>query len=745
MNKQTQLGSQVRLSPRVPKEPGVLLDSEVAKDQCRGEKTHWWSGRPLRLIQTNLREIDTTFDIPHYIESLQSFHAEVVILNTGGIVANYPTTVTGHYRNPHASESFFAEAVAACRAAGIRVVSRFDFSKVDESIGIAHPEWLYVSPAGTHVNYHGVMHACVNSYYQQELALRIISEVLTHYPVDGIFFNMPGFITADYSGVQYGICQCENCRRAFLERFGRPLPTIEDPGDPDFLLYERFKRETVKTLLARISSLVKGLNPEIAIINYENDGVDIFRDESNSGIDRTGAEWTLSATQQVRRVRDTWPGMQISNSAVHFIDFPFRHAAVSPWLTARRLVQSMVNGGWLDFYVIGTLEQQDDSLCFGEVRRIFSFHAHHAEQYQDLRNLAKVAVVEPDTRNRGADVQEFRGCVRMLTELHIPYAVLHERLFSSPMESWHLERFTTIIFPGTVFSDPSVWEHIEQITCSVGCRLVLSGYAVAGIYPPQQDRAATTDQTGSPEMSPVMAGMGLASPLRLLRRSRAQSRYFQVDDPSRKFLAYPPEIRLVYCDRDIWLCEPAAETQSLLPLSDPYTFGPPEKCYSTGRSALPGTSGQMGDHDDPGSYGLYRKTAGLGEIITIPWRIGSQYETFANHAHRALIAGLLQEERRAVSLQAPACVEVSMHRNDQQGCVVISLVNHSGQLGTAFDEPLPLHGISLSMPLHGQNIREIQPLNSASDHVRWSVDDAGTLHLTLERLDLFETLLIRLS
>lgn len=704
--------------------------------QVQRQEPHWWSGRPLRLIQTNLREIDTTFDIPLYIESLKSFHADVVILNTGGIVANYPTNIPGHFRNPYASENFFSDILGACREAGIRVVSRFDFSKVDERIGTEHPEWLYVSPTGQHVNYHGVMHACVNSRYQQETALQIITEVLSQYPVDGIFFNMPGYITTDYSGTYHGICQCENCRSRYASAYGRTLPMSEELGDPSFLLYEQFKRESVKELLRRITTLVKGLNPEIAIVNYENDGVDIFRDESNSGIDRLGAEWTLSATQQVRRVRDTWPGMQISNAAVHFIDFPFRHAAVSPWLTTRRLVQAMVNGGWLDYYVLGTLEEQDDATCFEEVRRVFAFHAAHAEYYQGLRNLAQVAVVEPDTRNRGADVQEFRGLIRLLTELHIPYAVLHERLFALPEEAWHLERFRTIIFPGTVLPNAAAWGHIERFAASAGCRILLTGHAIAGIYPQSQTNIA--GGSACEEVRPIIVSAGLGSPLRLQHRSRAQSLYFRVDERDREVLAFPPELRLVYCDRDIWLCTPEEGTRCLLPLLDPCTFGPPEKCYHTNRTGQASQAGQM-RHP-----GLCINSQGEGQVITIPWRIGSQYETFANHAHKALVAGVLREERKVLTVQGPECVEISLHQNDEHHCIVMSLVNHSGQFGTAFNKPLHIHGISLSMPLHGQTVQEVTPLNGSPDRVHWSCDDSGHLQLTLETLELFETLLIHI-
>ena len=44
----------------------------------------WWEGRPWRLIQTNLREIDMRdIDAARYVESLRSFEATVAMIMCG--------------------------------------------------------------------------------------------------------------------------------------------------------------------------------------------------------------------------------------------------------------------------------------------------------------------------------------------------------------------------------------------------------------------------------------------------------------------------------------------------------------------------------------------------------------------------------------------------------------------------------------------------------------------------------------
>jgi hypothetical protein len=63
------------------------------------EPERWWL-QPQRILQTNLREIDATMNLDRYVQEVRDFGANVVLFNVGGIVANYPTELQYHYRNP---------------------------------------------------------------------------------------------------------------------------------------------------------------------------------------------------------------------------------------------------------------------------------------------------------------------------------------------------------------------------------------------------------------------------------------------------------------------------------------------------------------------------------------------------------------------------------------------------------------------------------------------------------------------
>lgn len=119
----------------------------------------WWQGKPMRLIQTNLREIDADVDLDEYFEELKQFSTNVLLFNTGGINASYPTDLEFHYRNPYLKDDFLGRVITRAHNEGIKVIARFDFSRLNEEIALHKPEWLYNSTKGEIVNYNG-QHSC---------------------------------------------------------------------------------------------------------------------------------------------------------------------------------------------------------------------------------------------------------------------------------------------------------------------------------------------------------------------------------------------------------------------------------------------------------------------------------------------------------------------------------------------------------------------------------------------------------
>lgn len=676
----------------------------------------WWLERPLRLIQTNLREIDAGLDPDAFLARLGDFAANAVLFNVGGILANYPTDLPFHFRNPHLRNDLVGEVLARTRPAGIRFLARFDFSKVNVAYRDDHPDWLYRSASGASVEYNGQVHTCVNGTYQQEHALAILGEVLERYPIDGVFFNMIGYVTRDYSGVDHGICRCDNCRRRFRDFAGAALPPREAAGDPVYRRYEAFKRETSRALFERIAGFVKGRNPAVAVCTYTATGVDIVRAESNTGIERPLPEWDYSASHNTKLVLNTWPEKAISNAAVHFVDYPFRHAAVSPHLTARRLAQNLANGAGPDYYVIGTLDGQDDRACFPLVREIFHFHRRHERYYTAIESVADVGLVAPAASAMFGSMAEFRGLYRILAGAHVLCDVLHDSALAAPGAAERLARYRAVVLPDARALGDAAVAALDRYVAAGG-KLLMTG------------ATATADAAGHPAGAVRLACAGVASFAPIARElPHGRGTYLRIRPADKAALGGFDDLDLVYLDSELLDCELAAGSRGHLAYIPPAMFGPPEKCYYPEATATPG---------------LVLRDHGRGRCAFLPWAIGRQYERLSHHGHARLVERILDAAlavERSLTLDAPPLVEVTSHRERSRRWQLVHLINHTGQLGTAFHAPIALANVAVRVRV-ADAPRRVFALRAGGD-LGWHQGEGGWLTITIPALELFEAVVI---
>ncbi|HZG86718.1 alpha-amylase family protein [Paenibacillus sp.] len=676
--------------------------------------TRWWQEKPMRLIQTNLREIDAALDVGELVDSLQQYSANVLLFNAGGIVANYETKLPFHYKNPNLRNDFLGEVVEAAHRAGIKLIARFDFSRLNEQIALQHPEWLYKSVKGDIVNYNGQVHTCLNGAYQQERSIDILRECAGNYPIDGVFINMHGYVTSDYSYNYHGICQCGNCRDRFRQMFGHErLPIVEDGNDPVFRDYQKFREETVAELFVRRSQAVKRINENIAICNYTPEGTDIFRKESNTGIDRPLPEFNYASSYHVKTVHGSWPGMAVSNSAVHFVDFAMRHSAVSPHLTAVRLAEDLVQGGWLDFYVIGTLTNQDDRLVLDSVKELYRFHAEHEEQYRGIEAVADLCLVEPHRSAMFGSIKEFRGLFRILSERHLLFDVVQDSVLEGERALETLRKYKAVVLPDVRAMSPEAVSALDNYVRSGG-KLLATGFS------------STCDRKGNPLDRFQLESLGVAGIQ--ARRPRSQGDYFAFLPGDKERLNGFESVDVVYLSGEMLCCEPKATSTAYLGLIDQCMFGPPEKCYYTEVSSVPG---------------VIRQGFGKGGTVAIPWGVGAHYERLSNHGHSLLVASALRDLLQlesSIEVEASPLLEVSAHRGRDGTRDLVHVVNHSGQLGTAFHAPLPVRNVACTFAA-ARKPTGVRALRSAADlPFTWSDDRVS---FTIPEVRLFETVVIR--
>ena len=665
----------------------------------------WWNRGNWRLIQTNLREIDMLdIDAQQVVADLRSFRANVLMINAAGIIASYPTDIPFHFQSPYLKGDSLQQIITACHAADIRTIARTDFSKVRRPIYEQHPEWAYVSPQGEIVDYNGDVAVCLNGEYQQKYALEIIGELLSTHDFDGIFFNMGGFQTRDYSGNYYGLCHCANCRRRFQEMFDLELPEREETDDPVYRRYAQFRERCVRDHHQKVEQFIRQLRPEICIANHRESRRGFIRQESNTALDRSLPHWQYSASDNTRWATSSFPEMVSSNTTVDFIDFPYRHAAVSPHQQRLRLAQNLANGGALDYYVIGRLDDHRDRSGFAGVREIFGYHAENEEYYARLRSCADVALLNGPHANVG----EFRGWFRALVENHF----LFDTLMTEAALDLPWEKYRAIVVPDLqAVSDPLA-ERVDRFV-EEGGALIATG------------RSGFCDEDCEPRAHPAFHALGIEQ-MRQVRED-TRSTYLELDD--KQGMQRLADTDLVFVDGPYVYADYGRHAQLRLKLIPPHNFGPPERCYFT----------QVTDHP-----GFVVNPFGKGRAIHVPWLPGALFhrQGYANTADfcAAILQGVVGLEPAAGDLSP--MVEVTWFEKEDGTCRLLHLVNASGHYGNSFFAPVPMADLTVGVPCP-QKPQRVRDLVHCQDcEFSWT---AGRLEVSIPQLELFAAQLIEFA
>ncbi len=669
--------------------------------------TTWWNHTPVRLIQTNLREIDALMDVDAFVKSVEDASANVVLINVGGIVANYPTRLPFHYRNPFMKGDLVGTLIKRLHAKGIRVLGRFDVSKINETLAAQKPGWLYVGTDGKNVNYNGQVHTCVNGGYQQQYTFEILKETIDNYDLDGIFFNMPGYTTSDYNGVYHGICQCENCKKRFHDSTGLALPVKEDMSDAVFRKYNAFRKSTSEELFTSIGSFIKKENPKLIIVTYTDAGVDMTRSESSSWL-TPDYEWNYFSTDHVKRVIGSYKDRSPSNLLQYFLAIGYRHIATSPNISRVWVLENMLNGAPLDVYVIGTLANQQDRRFIPIMNDIYRFHKTNEKLFTNLRPVSTVALV------RGSS-NEYKGMIKLLTEEHIMFDVLEPAAIGTQRMPRSLSSYDVVILGDVTDMNDQLIGQMDAYVQNGG-KLLTTGFT------------STKDGIGNPAGKVRLQSVGVEPAFSLFKQ--AKSTYLTIPAKDKFELGDKAfaDVDLMMMYGDFLECKTSGKAKGYLNLLPATMFGPPEKCYYT-------------DDEVTGYPGLVSNVFGKGISVFIPWQIGAQYYFKGQYAHKALFASALHnlfQSQRQIITNAPPLIEMTWMANRDMAFEWIGLINHSGQVGASLLEPVPVYNTTLRFKPQ-RPVQKMQLLRSGKP-VAFVKEGNGWIKCTVPKLDDFEML-----
>lgn len=630
--------------------------------------TDWWRA-PYRMVQTNLRMPDALMDPRAVARQAREFGANILLFNIGGIFAFYPTELPFHARNPLLRGDLLGEIIEAAHGEGLKLIGRFDMSKSTRPTYEAHPEWFVHNRNGEPIEYNGTYQACVNGGWYQGYAHEIIRESLARYAVDGVFFNMFGYRSTDYSGRYHGICVCQNCRRRFREMYNRDLPQREDFSDPAYADYLAFTDRTSLKLADEIYQTVKATRPSV-IVTGQRTTCDMIRMEVQRAVERPAPEWPYQAGEQARWAGGFGRGKSFASTSANFIDYAWRFVAETGACHILRFAQQLASGASLDYYLLGTFDQ-DDTKPFPAVRDLFAWHAANEAYYAGLRNAARIGLYQ--TRKtatyRGATVTSaeqtacFRGAYRALVESRLAFDFVCDERMADEDAAELLRRYDVIVLPNVACLDDAEAARLDAWV-EAGGTLIATGET--GRY----------DAMGKPRDGFALASLPAT---RVLLARDGLRAYFRIGTDELDY----PATRLLMLDGRYFHVETKPGATTLLRLLPPQNFGPPELCYPDVESEHPGVI--LGTH-------------GAGHAIYLPWLPDWHYNRDSLPDHRALLTQLVTRFTAPhIRVEGPGPVEVTVQRQDATGRLLVHLVNYSGQRNNLYEEPLPITGLRLGI------------------------------------------------
>ena len=181
---------------------------------------------------------------------------------------------------------------------------------------------------------------------------------------------MGGYQTRDYSGNYYGICHCQHCQKRFDEMFGLPLPEREDADDPHFANTCSLKARPCRRIIPKFTILSQSVGHTSVLPIIPTLVADLF---ARNPIPELSAPFRIGSIMPRITRNGRLQVSRIWSPAIQqwiLLIFHTGMSTVSPHQQSLRLAQNLANGGALDYYLIGRLDNHEDRSGYAGVKDI---------------------------------------------------------------------------------------------------------------------------------------------------------------------------------------------------------------------------------------------------------------------------------------------------------------------------------------------------------------------------------------
>lgn len=638
--------------------------------------TPGWFDRPMRWAQLTLAENDPAqYDLNFWLDYFQRIRADAACLSAAGCVAYYPSQVPYHYVTPYLNgRDAFGELYAGCRRLGMTVIARTDPHAMHRDAFEAHPEWAAVDAEGNprrHWADPELWVTCALGPYNFEQMTAITTELVSRYPVDGVFSNR-------WSG--HGICYCASCTRLFRQATGFDLPRGKDPRDPAFRAYTEWRQHRLFELWQVWDGAIRAVNPAARFIPNTGGGAlsdlnmrrigelseILFADRQA----RRGLEPIWTNGKNAKEYRAAMGRKPVGGIFSMGVEEPYRwkDSVQSPAEIRMFVADGVANG--LRPWFTKFCGMVYDPRWLDTVAQLYNQYADWEPYLRNETPLAQVGLVYSQRtaqyyggEQARAKVEDpIRGWYQALIEARIPFEMVHDEL----LDPAHTAPFNTLILPNTAALSDAQCQQLRDYVAGGGS--LIASYETS-LY----------DEWGQPRPDFGLAGLfgvrylgGTEGPMQNsylnLERDRQSGAFHpllagleeagRIINGVRRVLVAPAE-----------LAAPAEQAESVGPAGDnpPLTLIPsyPDLPMEMVWVRVPHT-------DTPG---VFIREYGRGRVIYFPWDIDRTFWEVLSVDHGRLLQNAVRwlSGRQPVEVSGPGVLDVTAWA--QRSSLTVHLVN----------------------------------------------------------------------
>lgn len=480
--------------------------------------TREWYKKPIRAIQTILRTCDAPgYDAGKFIDFALRNHANAVVINGGGLRAFYPTRVPGHTVVEGLVGDIVSEVCQQASTAGLKVLARVDFRAGSEAAFTQNPDWFARDETGAPKTIGGMYTAAAASPYRADgFAYEVVRELLTAYPLDGIWENAAGFVHATpgkrpgYPGAPIDVLELGDgaadfglvdysdlTARKFQDETGFQLPHPDRFEAQAYLAYIEWRYGVVTARTAEMRAVIKAEGEGLAYI-AETPGIlqpswsrTTAQDPTELaplfdivalptfGVTRGGYGSAMLPTPPWRptevtaHLRSVKPG---TAPAIMFgrFDNTSRYTSLAPADLDLWLASGLAQGGgsWECTFVGRSDEEFHDRRADAVVASHYSRTEALAPLHDGAESIAHVAVVHSTRAEMlfGATdpakdqyVHHVRGAISALLGAHIPFDILPDTQLAESAG-----RYKVLLLPNLVVLDENQIATLREFVAGGG-------------------------------------------------------------------------------------------------------------------------------------------------------------------------------------------------------------------------------------------------------------------------------------